>query len=324
MFQVIEMHMPTDHHITETNLSQHQRQLENLSAEAPSRLLVIRNPTAGQRRSRRFHDGLSHLREMVPDVEVRDTQGRGHAARLAQDAPANVDAVIAAGGDGTINEVISGLMGRPDGPLPLGILPLGTANVLAHELKLPIAIKAAAEIIAGGRIRDIHLGQANGHPFAMMAGVGFDAMVVEEVPLKLKRAIGKGAYVWQSLRQWLRPLPGPYRVTIDGEQLTASAVIAANGHYYGGRFVLAPAARLADPSLEICLFLGKGRAAALRAMIGLVTGRAHKLSDVRIVTTRSVRIEGPSTDPVQADGDIVARLPVDLAVMQDPLPVILA
>ena len=287
------------------------------------KVLVIRNPTAGRRRVERFRRGLERLRVAIPEIEVRDTLARGDAQELARGAAGDVDAVVAAGGDGTINEVIAGLMARPGGPLPLGILPFGTANVFAHELGMPIAIEAAADIIAAGRARHVHLGQANGRPFAMMAGVGFDAVVVEALPVGLKRVLGKGAYVWQTARQWLRPLPGPYRVTIDGELITAGAVIAANGHYYGGRFVLAPKARLADPTLEICLFLGQGRWAALRALIGLVTGRAHRLRDVRIVTAKSARIEGTATDPVQGDGDIITRLPVELAVMPAPLPVIL-
>ncbi|MEM7444651.1 MAG: diacylglycerol kinase family protein [Pseudomonadota bacterium] len=285
------------------------------------RLLVIRNPTAGQRRSRRFRDGLDRLRATIEEVDVSETAAKGDATRIAS-AAMNVDAVVAAGGDGTINEVISGLIARPGGPLPLGILPLGTANVLANELGLPVAMPAAAATIKQGRLSHIHLGNANGHAFAMMAGVGFDAKVVADLPLGLKRAIGKGAYVWQTARQWLRPLPGPYRVTVGDEELTASAVIGAKGHYYGGRFVLAPKADLRDPSLELCVFLGRGRWAALRALVGLVTGRAHQLSGVRIITARSARIEGPELEPVQADGDIIAHLPVDLSVMPTPLPVI--
>lgn len=289
----------------------------------PSSVLVIRNPAAGQRRGRRFDEGLEKLRGLVPRVEVRDTLARGDALRHARDVDGDLDAVVAAGGDGTINEVIAGLMTRPGGPLPLGILPLGTANVLAHELGLPIPAGQAVDVICRGTVRPIHLGQANGHPFAMMAGAGFDAVVVEGLPAGLKRLAGKGAYVWQTARQWLRPLPGPYRVTFGDEQVMASAVIAANGHYYGGRFVVAPAARLTEPSLELCLFLGAGRWAAMRALIGLVTGRAHKLKDVRIVTVRAARIEGPLADPVQADGDIVTRLPVDLSIIPTPFPVIL-
>ena len=284
-----------------------------------SRVLVIRNPTAGRRRTRRFQDGLDRLRATIDHVEVSDTMARGDAARIARDA-GNVDAVIAAGGDGTINEVIGGLMERPAGPVPLGILPLGTANVLAHELGLPIATAAAA--IAKGRLDQIHLGNANGRAFAMMAGAGIDAKIVDDLPLGMKRSVGKAAYVWQAVRQWLRPLPGPYQVSFGQETVTASAVIAANGHYYGGRFVLAPHADLREPSLEICLFLGQGRWDVLRAMVGLVSGRAHRLRDVRIVTAKAARIEGEKADPVQADGDIITQLPVDLSVMPTPLPVI--
>ena len=317
------MRLPEDHNITVTEASSSLGSHVSAPVFELSSVLVIRNPVAGQRRGRRFQEGLKKLRRMVPRVEVCDTLARGDALQHARDAEGDLDAIIAAGGDGTINEVITGLMARPDGPLPLGILPLGTANVLAHELGLPIPAGPAVDVICRGAVGHIHLGQANGHPFAMMAGAGFDALVVEDLPTGLKRLVGKGAYVWQTARQWLRPLPGPYQVTFGDERVKASAVIAANGHYYGGRFVVAPAARLTESSLELCLFLGAGRWAALRALLGLVTGRAHRLKDVRIVSVRAARIEGPSTDPVQADGDIVTRLPVDLSIMATPLPVIL-
>jgi diacylglycerol kinase family enzyme len=153
-----------------------------------------------------------------------------------------------------------------------------------------------------------------------MAGVGFDAHVVANVSLRLKRRLGKGAYVLESLRQLFRfGFPG-YRVTVDGRTFEAASVIVAKGHYYAGRFVCAPDARIDLPELHVCLFERNGRWNALRYALALALGRLPRLPDVRIVRGRSISITGPQGDPVQGDGDIIATLPVQIGLASRQLP----
>lgn len=299
------------------------------------RLLMIHNPTAGGRRARRLRAVVSRLEARGLSVAVRPTGKRGDAEAFAREAdPAEVDAVVAAGGDGTINEVINGLAvhaaaGRP---LPLGIVPMGTANVLAAELGLSTDAERIAAAIAGGRRTMVWPALANGRVFSLMAGVGLDARVVERVDPRVKRLIGKGAYVAETLVQLATRPDHRYRVTLDegenwGEPQDVASVIVAKGHFYGGRFICAPDARLTEPELHVCLFPRGGRLNALRYVWGVTAGRLARFPEYRVVTAKSVRIEGPAgdglfADAVQGDGDVLARLPVEITLAGWRLPVL--
>lgn len=290
------------------------------------RLLVVFNPTAGRRRQGRLAATLRHLASAGCDLALRETAARGDAERFAREAAAltngaAADLFVVAGGDGTINEAVNGLIaGRNGVPLPLlAVVPLGTANVLAQEIGLSMIPAAIARDIASGAPRAIHVGAANGRCFTMMAGVGFDAHVVAGVSPTVKRRLGKAAYVLESLRQLFRFGFPRYRVTIDGRAHDAASVIVAKGHFYGGRFVCAPAARLEAPEFQVCLFERGGRWNAIRYALALALGRLPRLGDYRIVPGRSVVIEGPAGDPVQGDGDIIARLPVSIELVAQPL-----
>ena len=198
---------------------------------APRKVLVIFNPTAGARRRARLTRILEIMWSLGAAVTLHETKARGDAERTAREASTKVyDVVVAAGGDGTINEVINGLSGRQ---IPLGIIPLGTANVLAAELDLPTDDVGLARTIALGRTRPVTLGDVNGRRFVMMAGVGFDAHVVASVDAGLKRLIGKSAYVWETLRGFFRYKFRSYRLIVDGKPYEVGSAVFANGHFYG-------------------------------------------------------------------------------------------
>ncbi|AWJ85384.1 lipid kinase [Azospirillum sp. TSH58] len=296
------------------------------AAATRRRLLIIHNPVAGARRARRLGAALAVLEQRHGAVvTLQATGGRGDAEAMARAvAPGAFDAVVAAGGDGTINEVVNGLGARGgDSAIPLGIVPLGTGNVLAHELGLPLDAEGAARVLAEGRTLPVHLGVANGRAFAMMAGAGLDARVVEGVDTRLKRLIGKGAYAVETLARIAAGGGGPYRLAVDGgEPVEVASVIVARGHFYGGRFVCAPDARLTDPRLHVCLFPRMGRGNALRYLWGVAAGRLPRFPDYRILPARRVVIEGPAGEPVQGDGDVIARLPVEIALAPWILPVL--
>jgi YegS/Rv2252/BmrU family lipid kinase len=300
------------------------------------RLLIIHNPVAGRRRRGFMGHVVDALRQGGADVAVVETTGPRDAERLAGLAASGAltdgripDAVVASGGDGTINEVVNGLLAAPTlSPPALGLIPLGTANVLAAELDVPSGVAELARTLAGAVPRTIHAGRANGRLFTMMAGVGLDAHVVEGVDPRVKRRIGKGAYVLESLAQIAR-WPSPrYRVITEDaaghrREHEAASCIVAKGHFYGGRFVCAPDARLDESGFQVCLFEDGGRLAALGYGTALVTGRLARQAaqggkeakgglGYRVVPAVRVRIEGPVGDPVQGDGDTVARLPVDM------------
>jgi len=276
------------------------------------RVLVIFNPTAGRGHGR-LSEILRHLATFGCVVTLRETSGPGDAIRIMREAGAAHDIVAVAGGDGTINEAANGMDDRSDSPA-LAIIPCGTANVLAWEIGLGTDATRTARTIAEGQPLDIYAGLINGRRFLMMAGVGFDAAVVASVTPRLKRALGKMAYVWRMAVEMFRYGFPMFTVTIDGTAYQAASAVIAKGHFYGGQFVCAPEARLIDPSFEVCLFLRGGRWNVLRYSIALALGRLSKLSSIRIVRGRHVTIEGPSGSPVQADGELVAELPATIQV----------
>lgn len=289
------------------------------------RVLIVHNPTAGGSRARAGAT-IVRLRRLGCHLEVRSTARRGDAEAFARAAVGQgFDRVVAAGGDGTINEAIQGLAGTG---LPLALLPLGTANVLAAEIGLGSEPAALAETIARGEPRSICLGRVRGADggvrfFTSMAGIGADAHAVAGINPDLKRLTGKGAYYAEILHQFL-VFPFPYyRVSVEGAAYEAVSVVVANGRHYAGDYVLAPDARLAEPCLHVCLFEKAGRAAAFRYALAIQQGELSELPDYRIVTGRKVRIEGPAGDPVQADGDIVAALPVEIEAVPDALRLVM-
>ncbi|HEC12580.1 MAG TPA: diacylglycerol kinase family lipid kinase [Acidiferrobacteraceae bacterium] len=280
-----------------------------------TRLVVIHNPTAGGRRRHRFEATLKVLRNEGCTVEVMPTTAPGDAEKLARQAiHSKPDAVVVAGGDGTINEAINGLAGST---CPLAVIPMGTANVLASELSLPLSPRMIARNIVQGLARPVCLGRANGRYFTIMVGSGFDAHVVAGVNLKIKRLIGKGAYVLETLKQLLRGSLVRYQVTVDGIPYQAASVVVANAHYYGGRYVLAPDARIDEALFHVCLFVRSGRWSAARYVLAMLTGTITRLHDYRIVTGKQVEISGVEGDPVQGDGDVLTQLPVQVEMIPD-------
>jgi len=292
-----------------------------------SKILVIYNPTAGARRRRALFKVLRELRALQCTVTLRATRSRGDAeafarqARQASDMNAEApDAIVAAGGDGTINEVLNGMNGAD---LPLAIIPLGTANVLAAEIGLSGEPAAVPRTIARGEIMSAYLGSANGRVFAVMAGVGMDAEVVDTVSQRLKRWVGKGAYAWAIVRRLTRPLGARFEVVIDGETKLVASLVVANGHYYGGWFVCAKDARLEIAEMHACLFKDDTRLGAIRYLIWMALGRLEKLPSFEVVPCREVtvftKIHGTTPDVVQGDGDIITTLPTRFEILRVPL-----
>ncbi len=287
---------------------------------SPPRLLVIANPAAGQRQWRRLGACLGALAERGCPMRVAETEAPGDAERLARTAdPGEIDAVIAAGGDGTVNEVANGLLGLP---LPLGFVPLGTANVLAAELGQDAAPDRVAETIVRGRRRRVRLGRVNGRRFLLMAGAGFDAEVVEGVNLMLKRRTGKFAYVWRTVVGALTYRFPPLTVRLDGAARDAFGVVACRARHYAGPFVAAPRARMDVDTFQVCLLKSPGAVNVFRYGAALMLGRFPRLADVEIATAGRIVIEGPAGAPVQGDGDVLARLPAEIDLAPETIELI--
>ena len=252
-------------------------------------------------------------------MSVVETGRRGDAERLAREAASSgIGLLIAAGGDGTVNEIVNGLAGA-DRPPMVGVLPLGTANVLARELGLPLDAAAAATALAKGRPRPVHLGLVNGRRFVMMAGVGFDARVVAAVRPEMKSRFGRLAYAATSADLWVRGQAARYRLQVGGTSEEVGSVVIANGRFYAGGFIACPDADLSRPELSLCVLRSSDRGRLLATAAALGIGRIAWAPGVRHLATPFLHIDGPPDEPVQADGDVVCGLPAMFSVATETL-----
>ena len=289
------------------------------------KILIIYNPTAGWRRRKKLNGFVNLLRSSGCSVSVLETTARGDAEQFAMNcAEMKIDCVVAAGGDGTINEIMNGLACHDiNKQIPLAILPLGTANVFAFEIGLNLSIKKCADVVRSGCLKKVHLGTVDNRLFIQMAGVGFDAQVVSDVSPPLKRRFGKLAYVWKTLVGFFRYRLPTYTVSIDGIIHGAASVVVANGHFYGGKFVCAPQASVFEDDLKVCIFKSQGGWNAFRYALGLVRGRLPYYPDVEVISGKYLEIDGDINQPAQADGDIVANLPLSIEAGSATIKVLL-
>ena len=289
-------------------------------------MIVIYNPAAGRRRAALLWRVLDVLATNGVRLDLTRTASAGHAVALAREAAASgAEIVVAAGGDGTIAEVARGLQGTD---AALGIIPLGTANVLANELGLSFAPRDCAAALAFGRTRPLWPGLATGahgtRLFVQMLGVGFDASVVHHLSLRLKRIAGKGAYVAQSLREMARYDFPAVTVRLDGVAAQAASVVVTKGRLYAGRYVLAPAACPAEPGFQVALFgcappLGGPLGAALYGA-ALPLNLLPRAPGLRLVRAREIEVSAAL--PAQTDGDPAGQAPLCIADAPTPLRVV--
>jgi YegS/Rv2252/BmrU family lipid kinase len=251
-------------------------------------ILVIINPTARSERARALCRKIEHL---STQVFVRITNGPGEARALAEQAVAEgYDRVVAAGGDGTINEVVNGIAGSQTA---LGLLPLGTMNVFATELGLPIGnLKKCWDIIEHGQVKAVDLLRANDRHFVQLAGIGFDAQIVAATSFDFKKTLGPLSYII-SATQIASMKPPRLTVRGGGGTREGSFVMIGNGRYYGGPFVLFKEARVDDGMLDVLIFKNLGYLDIVRYFQAIMLGHHTTLSDVEYFQTAQARKRCP-------------------------------
>jgi diacylglycerol kinase (ATP) len=287
------------------------------------RILLIVNPAAGRRRTEYVPDRLlSILRSYCSDIELFCTAKRGDAETASRQAVQNgIRRIVVAGGDGSINEVVTGLLGSQ---IQLGIIPYGTTNVLAYELGLPEDTKSACRLAAQGQPRSIDVGIANGHPFILAAGVGFDAELIKNVSQSLKRRVGKAAYWTAGLRQLLRAQPQDYNLTIDGEESSHSlyAALICNTSHYAGRYRLSPDASIDDGLLDLYLIHNHGRLALVYSLLSVWRGQAQLCPHIQRISVKNVECKTAFPIAVELDGDYFCTTPLSISIAENALQVI--
>lgn len=285
------------------------------------KIKLIANPIAGGHALAKIRIAREFLEFHGCTVDLCLTGARGDARNAAAAAKnAGFDRIIAAGGDGTLNEVINGLA---PSAIPLAFLPLGTTNVFALEAGIPFDVEQACAIAIAGRPQPVCLGLAGETRFLLMAGAGYDADVVYRVSGRLKRWTGKLAYLVSGLRSLAGPSPAPIEVVReDGTTVPGYHVIIGNGRLYGGRFSVTPEASLTEELLDVCVFLQKGRLPLLRNAAKIAAGRRLAPPEAETFKARNVTVRGEGV-PVQIDGDYLGKLPMTFRVLPGELVLIL-
>ncbi len=289
------------------------RHAPNEPADAPRfrRALIVANPIAGRGQGRKAaHELERGLRERGISAELYFTEKAGDAFSHLRSLDQGVELVVSVGGDGTLREVLDGLV---DPTTPVGVLPFGTANVLSKELGLPRDVHHCIEILARGRVVPVDVANVNGRLSLLMTGVGIDAMVVREVERRRKGPITKWSYVTGALHALSRYAAPTLRVTLDGEALKKPAgfVLISNTINYGGVLSLAPDARMNDRQFEVYLF---PTGSLPELAVAFARGALRNLPGGRVELRRAreIRVESETPVPFQVDGDLGGETPVDV------------
>lgn len=294
------------------------------------RACIIFNPSARGDKARHF---LRHVRDFSGDAVLKPTDAAGHGRALAAQAvEEGFDTLVAAGGDGTVNEVLNGISDAPDGfaRARLAVLPLGTVNVFARELALPLKLAPAWQAIRAGRGRAVDLPSAEfttgGKPrrryFAQMAGAGLDSRAIELVDWEHKKRVAQLAYVIAGIRALRGPLPEVGCECATGDSASGRQVLIGNGRFYGGPLPVFHRARLDDGLLDVCVFPRATVGTVLRYAAGYITRRVFPPRDMSYFQAASLTLTSTARTSFQLEGDVAGELPVTFRVVPGALRVI--
>jgi diacylglycerol kinase (ATP) len=302
------------------------------------RVHIVVNPVAGQQ-----EPVLKVMNEVFGasdiDWEISITKGAGDGCRQAKAAvEAGAELVAAYGGDGTVTDVASGLMGSM---VPLAILPGGTANVMAAELGIPVDLRQACALIAdgAGTLRAIDMGVINDHNFLLRVGIGFEAAMVEQADRELKERFGNMAYLWAALQNVIQPEVASYRMILDGKEVEAEGItclIANSGNLAQRNLTLIPGIDVSDGLLDVIVIQPAGLR-TLIDLIGSIAGvRSPTTADEAAVESsnapgstlqwwqaKEVWLAATPVQTVQFDGEVLGAVPIHCHVRHHAIRVLI-
>ncbi|MEC8928285.1 MAG: diacylglycerol kinase family protein [Verrucomicrobiota bacterium] len=274
---------------------------------------MIFNPTAKGDRARRFQAKLEGLGD---DCVLRPTTEAGGGMSLAEEAVREgFETIVAAGGDGTINEVVNGMVRANGlGRSRLGVLPWGSVNVFAKELGIPSRFEEAWKLVLHGAERLVDLGWMElgedkvRRCFVQLAGAGLDGRAVELVNWETKKRFGDLAYVlagWQALGEKLSRI----EVRAAGREVCGQLALVGNGRFYGGKHVFFPSAKLDDGVLDLVVVEDIRRARILKYGWAVLTDGVADMKGVHSLRASEFEMRADNRVPVEMEGDAVGVLP---------------
>lgn len=270
---------------------------------APQPIPVIVNPGA---RGATAGRSVARIRAFSPRIELHQTRGAGDARRLAESlALAGAPLVVAAGGDGTVNEVVQGIaQAGAAARTAMGVLPTGTMNVFAAELGLPAGdLEQCWRAIVEGQTRSVDLWELNGRCFVQLAGIGLDAAIIGETSWESKKRFGPLSYVLAGLKVLRRPAP-MLQVAAPGQPpCCGTAVLIGSGRRYGGPFPLFPQALLSDGRIDVVVMPRHGWGDFYALGRALLSGHYAAHRAVRYFQTEELVVLADQEVPYEVDGE---------------------
>lgn len=283
------------------------------------KILYIINPVSGKKKGKEI-GALAEVKSRLTGtiLEFRYTEYPGHAIRLAKDTDADI--VVAVGGDGTVNEVASGIVGTNKA---LGIIPTGSGNGLALHLGISRDVKKALKQLAREEYREIDCGSINGHPFFCSCGVGLDAEVSAAFASSEKR--GLGTYIREALRIWKNYTPKHYHLLLDETEVELDAVLitVGNANQWGNNAYICPQANIGDGLLDVTILKPFRTIAAPGLIIRLMTGRLDRSKFVECIHAKNIKIIRDNAGWAHHDGECIEMgKEIDISVASQKLKVV--
>lgn len=281
-------------------------------------LLVNRHARHGKEH---LSTAIDHLQTLGLELIEESTEDPQHLPDLIRRYQHQVDLVIVGGGDGTLNAAIDGLV---DTQLPLGILPLGTANDLARTLNIPTSLPEACEIIAQGQVQRIDLGWVNGKHFFNVASLGLSVQITQRLTKQVKHRWGVLAYAFAALQAFWQARPFRAEIRLNGTSIPVKTIQIAvgNGRYYGGGMTVAHDATIDDQRLDLYSIELRHWWQTITLLPAMRRGEYNAWSDVRVLQGQEFEVYTRRPRSINTDGEITTYTPAQFRVIPSALAVL--
>jgi YegS/Rv2252/BmrU family lipid kinase len=282
---------------------------------------LVYNPGAGQgmKSDAVVNDVIREFEKydinMTPSPTFADVSIPSMVQELLTSKP---DLLVSWGGDGTIHEMVNGMFGTG---IPIGLIPGGTANLLAKEINIPSTTNEAVRIIGEGKTTQISIGRANKRYFLLMVGIGFDSEVIRNVDWHLKRKVGYFAFGLAALKTAIDYKYPKITVKVNGSEKECIFAVICNAREYAAFFRLAPDADISDEFLYIVLFKEAGLGSLIRYGLYAWQARHLTLKSVESFRVKTIEASGIGEIPVQADGELIGYLPMKFEILPRALEI---
>ena len=279
------------------------------------KIAIIYNPNAGAAKKKRLEEIIKKL-EISNQVDLFETTKPGDATEIAKKECENFEIIVAAGGDGTINEVINGIKNDTN----LGIIPLGTANILAIEAGIKNDVESICKSIENGTTKQIFISNINNKKFFLMAGIGYDGDIVHNMKPLLKKLFGKVMFGYLGFIEFLKMKKYEIIVETDEEKCSGNWVLVSKAQHYAGPYKITKSTSIFDDGIICYVFRDLNRLSFLYYIfLILFYGDLSKSKKIKTLSSRKIKISSNKKVNIQCDGERYGTLPIEISFKSEPI-----